>query len=178
MLRCPSPSLPSIQAFRRKANRPVLTGTDTLPSSKHACSCFPRHKTKTSRETFFSSSVCVLFTFCCYLRACSNTNVHCTQEAPDFASAASLCKPQRTAVEKLSLCSWQHRGIVQGWGEQAEYNRQEDKQGLPAGTGIGNVVGHTSQLGFIHPVSSRKNNTQAAHWGKQVNKPNCTTNQG
>lgn len=125
-LRCPSPSFPPLHTFRGEVNEPVLTGVIQYPAPQQTCLQSHLLSTKLKQaKKYFSSSVCYLFSFCCYLRACSHTNVPRAQEPPDFASAALLCKPQRTALEQLFLCSWQSCGIFHSWVDQAEY--QEHK---------------------------------------------------
>lgn len=99
----PFPS-PNIQGKDKEA---VLTHMDTSPPQQtHPQICFPSIKLKQA-EKYFSSNVCFLFIFCCYLCACSKVNVL----EPQALLILHLLpfKPQRMALEQLPLCSWQEQ---------------------------------------------------------------------
>lgn len=96
--------LSPLQTFREKTEA-ILTHMDTSPPQQtHPQICFPSIKLKQA-EKYFSSNVCFLFIFCCYLCACSKVNV----PEPQALLVLHLLpfKPQRMALEQLPLCSWQ-----------------------------------------------------------------------
>lgn len=103
----PRAFLSPLQAFRGKDKETVLTHMDTSPPQQtNPQICFPSIKLKQA-EKYFSSNVCFLFIFCCYLCACSKVSVP-EPLAPLVLHLLPL-KPQRMALEQLPHCSWQAR---------------------------------------------------------------------